>query len=47
MIGLLLSGGLDSVAALHLYRGRGRLVAVGFRYGQPHANAEIYAAQVV
>lgn len=47
MIGLLFSGGLDSTAAMHLYRGRGRIVAVGFRYGQPHADAEIFAAQTI
>jgi len=45
---VLLSGGMDSVAALHWARGRYEtLRALGFRYGQPHANAELPIAQNV
>lgn len=44
---VLLSGGLDSVAALHWTIQRCKLsnvAAVGFRYGQLHADAELDAA---
>ena len=41
---LLLSGGLDSVAALHHTRPDR---AVGFSYGQPHRDAELTAAGVI
>ena len=41
---LLLSGGLDSVAALHHTRPHR---AVGFSYGQPHRDAELTAAGVI
>lgn len=41
---VLLSGGLDSVAALHWALDRGHVEAVGYRYGQPHADAELDAA---
>ncbi len=47
MIVVLLSGGLDSVAALHYYLGKGRIFAVGFSYGQPHRDAELHAAQTI
>lgn len=43
---VLLSGGLDSVAALHWAKERYRIVgAVTFDYGQPHRNAEVTAAR--
>lgn len=41
---LLLSGGLDSVAALHHTRPDR---AVGFSYGQPHRDAELTAAGII
>lgn len=41
---VLLSGGLDSAAALHWAQERGHVEAVGFRYGQPHERAELDAA---
>jgi len=42
---VLLSGGLDSVAALHWASVRYRHVrAIGFDYGQPNRDAEIYSA---
>lgn len=45
---VLLSGGLDSVAAMHWAIDRGgRTHAVGFRYGQPHVDAELYAAGTI
>lgn len=47
MIVVLLSGGLDSVAAFHYCLGRGRVFAVAFSYGQPHRDAELCAAQTV
>lgn len=45
---LLLSGGLDSVAALHWCREQsGTLTAFGFAYGQPHRDQELHAAGVI
>lgn len=45
---VLLSGGLDSVAALHWsIRKFERVEALSFRYGQPHAHAELTAAGIV
>jgi 7-cyano-7-deazaguanine synthase len=41
----LLSGGFDSVAALHLAKSRyAEVRAIGFQYGQPHADAELTVA---
>lgn len=40
---VLLSGGMDSTAALHL-EDKGGLRAIGFRYGQPNADHELVAA---
>lgn len=55
---VLLSGGLDSVAALHwaidtparaadVGKPRAKPVAIGFSYGQPHRDAELTAAGVI
>lgn len=46
---VLLSGGLDSVAALHWAKGRGpeMIDAIGFDYGQPHRDAELFAAGTI
>jgi 7-cyano-7-deazaguanine synthase len=46
---ILLSGGLDSTAALHWAREQpgARVSAVSFSYGQPNHDAELYAAQTV
>ncbi len=42
---VLLSGGMDSVACLHWAKNQYRDVrALAFRYGQPHADAELVAA---
>ena len=42
---VLLSGGLDSVAALHYaLRAYKEVRAISFRYGQPHQNAELACA---
>lgn len=46
---VLLSGGMDSAAALHFAleqtaKGGGTVVAVAFSYGQPHRDAELWAA---
>jgi len=42
---VLLSGGMDSVAALHWAVGRySEVRAIGFDYGQPHRDAELAAA---
>lgn len=45
---VLLSGGMDSVAALHWALGRYQAVrAIGFDYDQPHRNAELAYADAV
>lgn len=44
---VLFSGGLDSTAALYWALERGHVEAVGFRYGQPHEQAEIAAATMI
>lgn len=45
---VLLSGGLDSTAALHwALDERYAVRALGFRYGQPHADQELHAAGVI
>lgn len=45
---VLLSGGMDSVAALHwAHEHADKVRAVGFAYGQPNRDHETYAAQVI